>query len=79
MRGIVLAFATVLVAGAVRGDVVYNNLASTNATGFSFGAHEAYAQKFNSGAGGQIDNIKLNVTLQPIAVNGCESTSALIV
>jgi len=44
------------------GDVVFDNLSGTNAqTGFTFGAHTSYAQKFTSGTGGIISHVSLNL------------------
>jgi hypothetical protein len=57
-----LGLAVMVLGDVARGDVVYDNLSSVNTTnGYGFGNHKAYAQKFSSGAGGQIATIKLNL------------------
>jgi len=44
------------------GAVVFDNLSGTNATtGYAFGSHTSYAQKFTSGTGGAISTISLNL------------------
>ena len=61
VRVAVLALCLLTVPGA-SGDVVFDNLSGTNAqTGFTFGAHTSYAQKFTSGTGGIISSVSLNL------------------
>lgn len=62
MRGMLLGLAVMVLGGVARGDVVFDNLNATNtATGYTFGAHTSYAQKFSAGNGGAITNISLNL------------------
>jgi len=64
MRTTFLALAAFYcISNQLKADVVYDNLSNTNSavSGFTFNAHNAYAQKFSSGAGGEIANIKLNL------------------
>ncbi len=62
MRGMLLSLAVMVLGGVARGDVVFDNLSTTNnLSGFSFGNHVSYAQKFSAGNGGAITNISLNL------------------
>lgn len=57
-----VAAASVLGASVACGQTFFDNLSLTNAqTGYTFGAHTSYAQRFSSGSGGAISNISLNL------------------
>lgn len=62
LRALALCSALLFVCGTAKAELLFNNLSPTNAqTGYSFGAHTSYAQKFSSGSGGAITNISLNL------------------
>jgi len=73
VRGMLLGLAVMVLGGVARGDVLvpYDNLGT--GTGYTFNAHQAYAQSFTTGdfspygsSSLKIQNLKLNLFIQTV-------------